>query len=885
MELLVLLSVLFLAAIVVFPIYVLIRLSELARAVREIREELDRLRAPAGPERDAEARREALKRLRERAAAEVTPLLPSTAAPPEAAPEGPAPVAPPPPAAPPPPVPTPAALDWESLLGANWLSKLGIAALAVATGFFLKFAFESGWIGPTARVTIGLAAAAILLGVGQQLLATPRYRSYAQVLMSGGIIIFFLSVYAAFNFYHFIGFTPAFAALALGALAASALATANKTEAVAILCLLGAFFTPVLLHEGGTTPGDMSRLYFYLTGLNIWSAFLARNRAWHSLTILSFGATWLIFFGSQPGGKPDVLLFECFAGLFLLFSCYGGVARLTREAEPSREIAQIALALILVGCLAFAVISLQILAGSYLFGLPAFVLAGAFLVLLLIGLSVALPVLPRDDSAVRRPLLYLSAAALALLIGGAAAAAPTVSRQQALPGFAFAVVTYLVFLGLALALQRRPDGQGPAAALLLANGASHLAVACHVLAPIQLWSIHAAPLWLPLAGWITLLAIWPAARQASAASAFRKGLIVTAQALPAAALLGGLLNASTLSGWFGPTPPGGAPASLWPGLGIFWAEFLLVSATWLAARRLVTLPGLRGDLLSAFGNAATFFGLMSLAARLAAYQGLVILAGSTLLLAGYHALIGACVLRRPENDALRRLTYLGLAITFLTIAIPLQLRASYLTVAWAAESAVLIWSGVRAREARMRWYGLVLFLIAAGKALLVDLARVPAPERFLLNERMLSGAAIISAAAISAAALGRAREFIRDDERWLPPALALVANAFALIFGSVDLWRHLEGTTSLALRASAQQLSLSVFWSLYALAVMAVGIWRRARPARLFALALLYLSIIKVFILDLSALQQSYRIVSFFGLGLILLVVSLLYTRFEERLK
>jgi uncharacterized membrane protein len=50
-------------------------------------------------------------------------------------------------------------------------------------------------------------------------------------------------------------------------------------------------------------------------------------------------------------------------------------------------------------------------------------------------------------------------------------------------------------------------------------------------------------------------------------------------------------------------------------------------------------------------------------------------------------------------------------------------------------------------------------------------------------------------------------------------------------------------------------------------------------------MGLLYLAIGKVFIFDLSFLQQPYRIVSFFGLGLILLLVSLLYTRFEERLK
>ena len=83
---------------------------------------------------------------------------------------------------------------------------------------------------------------------------------------------------------------------------------------------------------------------------------------------------------------------------------------------------------------------------------------------------------------------------------------------------------------------------------------------------------------------------------------------------------------------------------------------------------------------------------------------------------------------------------------------------------------------------------------------------------------------------------------------------------------------------------SRSKWSLSIFWSCYALVMLCVGIWRRLRLVRLFAMGLLYLSIFKVFLLDLSFLSTPYRIVSFFGLGVILLVVSLLYTRFEAQL-
>src|SRR6185369_10515462 len=60
--------------------------------------------------------------------------------------------------------------DLEQVLGANWLAKLGIAAIAVGMGFFLQYAFGKGWIGPAAQVAIGLGASGVMLAAAQFLL-------------------------------------------------------------------------------------------------------------------------------------------------------------------------------------------------------------------------------------------------------------------------------------------------------------------------------------------------------------------------------------------------------------------------------------------------------------------------------------------------------------------------------------------------------------------------------------------------------------------------------------------------------------------------------------------------------------------------------------------
>ena len=78
------------------------------------------------------------------------------------------------------------------------------------------------------------------------------------------------------------------------------------------------------------------------------------------------------------------------------------------------------------------------------------------------------------------------------------------------------------------------------------------------------------------------------------------------------------------------------------------------------------------------------------------------------------------------------------------------------------------------------------------------------------------------------------------------------------------------------------QLSLSVLWALYASLLTTVGIFRRIRGARVLGILLLGATVLKVFLVDLSALQTFYRIISFIVLGLLLLAVSYGYNRFKH---
>ena len=81
------------------------------------------------------------------------------------------------------------------------------------------------------------------------------------------------------------------------------------------------------------------------------------------------------------------------------------------------------------------------------------------------------------------------------------------------------------------------------------------------------------------------------------------------------------------------------------------------------------------------------------------------------------------------------------------------------------------------------------------------------------------------------------------------------------------------------LRAGA----LSVYWAIFALALVTGGLVKRVRPLRLAGLTLFSLVALKVFLSDLAQLDPIYKIVAFTLLGAVLLAGAFVYLRFQDR--
>ena len=78
---------------------------------------------------------------------------------------------------------------------------------------------------------------------------------------------------------------------------------------------------------------------------------------------------------------------------------------------------------------------------------------------------------------------------------------------------------------------------------------------------------------------------------------------------------------------------------------------------------------------------------------------------------------------------------------------------------------------------------------------------------------------------------------------------------------------------------------LSIIYMLTAMFWIILGFIKRYKFIRIFGLGLSFLSVIKLFVIDLSSLTQTFRIISYFALGIILLAISFVYQHFSKRLE
>lgn len=678
--------------------------------------------------------------------------------------------------------------DLESLIGGSVFSWAGIILVTFAVAFSLKYAFDKDWISPAVRVALGALAGAGLLVVGERL-RRKGLRPYAYVLSGGGVLILYLSIYAAYDFYKLLAQPVAFLLMTAVTAVAVLLSVRLNALPVAVLGLVGGFLTPVLLSTG---QDNQVALFTYVSLLDAGVLAVAYFKRWRVLDFLSFAATTLMTLGWAAKYYANSKLWTTLLFISLFFVVYS-LLSFFHNILPRRRSRWFDVSLLASNATVyFGFCYWMWTEASYPDAAPA---TQAMLVALFFA---ALFYFARERSPADRLLTY---------------------------AYVGAAVT---FLTAAVAIQLELQWV------------------------TIVWAVEG------------LMLTWAGLRSGEAA-ARRAAIVVFAVAV--VHWLGFDAQQYTFD-----------PLTLSEGHDHFVPLF--------NARALSCLA-----LVSALAGAAWLY---------RGHAGVDEVEGE-----------GRVALSESERAAavgLYTLAANGLALTLLTLDLSDYFgrqkalseglareraegaRQFSLTALWSIWGAGLIAYGVRRAQPVARYAGLILLVVATVKALAVDLMFYDAVWHApLFNHTFLAFALLVAgyAAAVRLYARG---EMLGDDEHAVVPALVVVANVIALVALSAEAVGYFESRRIIGGDAGTQrdvelakQLSLSVVWTLYGGGLLLVGRVRRSRLLRLMALALLGLTTLKVFFLDLSALDRAYRIVSFIVLGAILLAVSYLYQKSQQR--
>ena len=218
----------------------------------------------------------------------------------------------------------------------------------------------------------------------------------------------------------------------------------------------------------------------------------------------------------------------------------------------------------------------------------------------------------------------------------------------------------------------------------------------------------------------------------------------------------------------------------------------------------------------------------------------------------------------------------------------------FLVVVWAVYSLPLVFFGLRKRISPILKCGIGALYLSIWFAVFQGFAIYELIDEFtpLFNFRAVSLVLVTGGLLVHTFLLKQNR----DVYKWIVTVsrvvqIAVVLLVFVLITAETrdifekavfSLPQSTITDTEIDRLINLKQLSLSGVWLGYSICLMVIGMWRRFQGIRIMSIVLFGITILKIFIYDLSFLEQPYRILSFIGLGLILLAVSYVYQRYKD---
>jgi uncharacterized membrane protein len=248
-------------------------------------------------------------------------------------------------------------------------------------------------------------------------------------------------------------------------------------------------------------------------------------------------------------------------------------------------------------------------------------------------------------------------------------------------------------------------------------------------------------------------------------------------------------------------------------------------------------------------------------------------------------LAGLLKIEPPDSRTLGRLALVaGALLAFVTLAIPLQVDKQWITIGWALEGAALAWLYRRIPHRGLFWWanGLlaaVFVRLALNPEVLVYHARSDVPIlNWYLYTYLTCAGAMLAAGWLFSTTNDSVVEPLRGSQ--LAPAAGTILLFWLLNIEIADFFATGDTIRFNLSAGLAQNLTYTLGWAVFAVALLAAGIALRSHAARLAAIVLLTVAALKGFLSDVARLPGLYRVMSLVGLAICLSLVAVVLQRF-----
>ena len=260
--------------------------------------------------------------------------------------------------------PWPGGFEWEPRVGAHWLAWVGVVALILGSAFFLRLAYDNGWIQEGGLVALGVAFGLVLVGLGEYW--HRKYPGYAATLAGGGTGIVYLSFFAAHTPLDLVSLAVALALLFLVSVLLAIQAVRYERIALAVFAIGGAYLAPLALSggdagiTGSSSATDIAWPMAYLVVVGLGVIYLSTLRDWRGITSLGLVGSFLGYLRWYVEIEDQASLWTAQFWLTAIFLVWVGATvrhHLVRRSTPGT----CDIALVVVNAVFFALMSYAVL--------------------------------------------------------------------------------------------------------------------------------------------------------------------------------------------------------------------------------------------------------------------------------------------------------------------------------------------------------------------------------------------------------------------------------------------------------------------------------------------------------------------------------------------